>query len=322
MKKAISLLLAALLVFVFAGCKTQEPVNTRVYVINGPTGIGAVNMMEDSFQKQTKGDYTFVTVNDPSDIVAKISTKQADIAAVATNLAAKIYNVTDGAITVLAVNTMGVLNVLTNKGTEIASATDLKGKTIYTTGKGNNPEYVINYLAAKNGINVKEDVNIQYLAEGSQLVGVWETNPEAVIIAPQPVASSILSKYEGSKIAVDLTDVWEKTGDNSALMMGCVVVRNEFLESNPKAVEQFLEEYSASINKCETDIEGTATLCEKYGIVAKAALAKKAIPNCNICYITGQQMKTELSGYLSILLAADPTSIGGKLPAEDFYYEK
>lgn len=322
MKKLLSILLVLAMVLSFASCGAKEPVEARVYVINGPTGIGAVNMMESAKQGLTEGKYAFTVITNPTDAVAKISNNEADIAAIATNLASNLYNKTEGKVTVLAVNTLGVLNVLVNAGTEINSAADLKGKTIYTTGKDNNPEYVINYLAAKSGIDIEKDVTINYVAEGTALVPVWETNPNAVIIAPQPVASSILAKYQGSKIAVDLTDVWEQVGDGSALMQGCVIVRNDFLKENPETVELFLKEYEASIEKCTTDLEGTAALCESYGIVAKAALAKKAIPNCNICFITGSEMKTKLSGYLSVLYAANPKSIGGKLPADDFYYEK
>lgn len=326
MKKIVSLLLALALVFVMAACGEKEPsetpattVKANVFMISGPTGIGAVNLMSADENGTAQGDYEFTVVTTPTEIVSKISNKEADIAAVATNMAATIYNKTDGGVTVLAVNTLGVLNVLTN-GTEVATLADLKGKTVYTTGQGANPEYVIDYLLEKNGLNPETDVDLQFKAEGTELVTVWATDPTAVIIAPQPVASSILAKYEGSKLAIDLTDEWDKVGDDSALMMGCIIVRNEFLEQNKATVDLFLEEYEASINKTTEDVEGTAALCEKYGIVAKAAVAKKAIPDCNICFVTGSEMKTKLSGYLSVLFAAEKTSVGGKLPADDFYY--
>ena len=331
MKKLVSLLLVFVMVFAFASCgkktETEVPQNTgeptvkaNVFMISGPTGIGAVNLMQADELGSAKGDYDFTVVTTPTEIVAKISNKEADIAAVATNMASTIYNKTNGGVTVLAVNTLGVLNVLTN-GTEINSLADLKGKKVYTTGQGANPEYVIDYLLTKNGINPDTDLDLQFKAEGTELVTVWATEPEAVIIAPQPVATSIISKYEGSKIVIDLTDEWDKVGDDSALMMGCVIVRNEFLKAHPATVKLFLEEYEESIKKTNSDVEGTATLCEKYGIVAKAALAKRAIPASNVCFVTGSEMKTKLSGYLAVLFAADKKAVGGKLPADDFYYE-
>jgi len=318
------------MVLVFAGCGAKEPTKTpdadktvkaNVFMISGPTGIGAVNLMSADEAGTAKGDYEFTVVANPTEIVAKISNKEADIAAVATNMASTIYNKTNGGVTVLAVNTLGVLNVLTN-GTEINTLADLKGKKVYTTGQGANPEYVIDYLLEKNGVNPDTDVDLQFKAEGTELVSVWATDPTAVIIAPQPVASSVLAKYKGSKLAIDLTDEWDKVGENSALMMGCVIVRNEFLNANKATVDLFLEEYEASIKKATEDLDGTAALCEKYGIVAKAAVAKKAIPASNICFVTGNEMKTKLSGYLAVLFAADKKAVGGKLPADDFYYEK
>ena len=330
MKKIISLLLALAMVLVFAGCGAKEPTKTpdadktvkaNVFMISGPTGIGAVNLMSADEAGTAKGDYEFTVVANPTEIVAKISNKEADIAAVATNMASTIYNKTNGGVTVLAVNTLGVLNVLTN-GTEINTLADLKGKKVYTTGQGANPEYVIDYLLEKNGVNPDTDVDLQFKAEGTELVSVLATAPTSVIIAPQPVASSVLAKYKGSKLAIDLTDEWDKVGENSALMMGCVIVRNEFLNANKATVDLFLEEYEASIKKATEDLDGTAALCEKYGIVAKAAVAKKAIPASNICFVTGNEMKTKLSGYLAVLFAADKKAVGGKLPADDFYYEK
>lgn len=323
MKKLLSVLLVISMVFAFASCgkpQEQPKVKTNVFMISGPTGVGAVNLMDADEKGEAEGDYEFTVVATPTEIVSKISNKEADIAAVATNMAATIYNKTNGGVTVLAVNTLGVLNVLTNKGTEITSLADLRGKKIYTTGQGANPEYVIDYLLTKNGINPDTDVDIQFKAEGTELVPVWATEPDAVIIAPQPVATSITAKYEGSAIAIDLTKEWEKLGDSSALMMGCVIVRNEFFAENNAAVKLFLEEYAASIERSNSDVDSTAALCEKYGIIAKAAIAKKAIPNCNICFVSGNEMKVKLSGYLSVLFAADKNSVGGKLPEDSFYY--
>ena len=336
MKKLISLILAGLMVFALAACgdtqKTDsapdtsteskvEYADTNVYVLSGPTGIGAANLKALADKKETEGKYNISVVAQPDEVVAKISKGEADIAAIATNLAAKLYNKTNGGITLLAVNTLGVLNVVTPKGVEVASLNDLKGKKVYTTGQGSNPEYIINYLLEKNNIDKTKDLTLEFKAEGTELLTVWANDPEAVIIAPQPVATALTIQHEGSKIAVDLTDEWEKVGDGSALMMGCVVVRNEFLSQNPDTVKKFLEEYEASINTANSDIDGTAALCETYGIVAKAPIAKKAIPNCNLCFVKGSEMKTKLSGYLKVLFDADKTAVGGKLPADGFYYE-
>ncbi|MBQ7106300.1 MAG: ABC transporter substrate-binding protein [Clostridia bacterium] len=327
MKKIISLLLAALLVLGLTACggepEQPQPVEyaaTNFYVLSGPTGIGAANLKDRAEKGQTEINYNINIVKEPTEIVAKISKKEADIAAIATNLAAKIYNTTNGAVTVLAVNTLGVLNVVTPAGVEVKSLADLKGKKVYTTGAGSNPEYIINYLLEKNNIDKKKDIELEFKAEGTELLTVWATDPDAIIIAPQPVATSLTVQNQGAKIAIDLTKEWEKVGGDSALMQGCVVVRNEFLQKNPETVKKFLDEYKASVDAANNDLDTTAALCESYGIVAKAAIAKKAIPNCNLCFIKGSEMKTKLSGYLAVMFAADKTSVGGKLPADDFYY--
>jgi len=336
MKKIVSLLLVMLLAFSLCACgaadtvsdikiisdtdKTAELKEANIYVLAGPTGIGAANLKEKADSGKAEGKYNITIVSDPTEVVAKISKKEADIAAIATNLASNIYNKTNGEVTVLAVNTLGVLNVVTPKGVTVESLDDLKGKKIYTTGQGSNPEYIINYLLENNNIDKEKDLTLEFKTVGDELLTVWATDPDAVIIAPQPVATALTIKNEGAKIAIDLTKEWEKINQDSALMMGCIIVRNEFLKENKATVDKFLEEYEASIKAANENLESTGALCQKYGIVANAAIATKAIPNCNLCFVTGNEMKTKLSGYLEILFNADTTAVGGKLPADGFYY--
>lgn len=324
MKKVLSVFLALITVLSLAACsavKQQEKIDVNAYVLSGPTGVGAVQMMNDAENGVGGESYNFTVAAAPDEVVSKIAKGEADIAAVSTNLAVSLYNKTNGGIKIIAVNTKGVLFVLNNKGAEINSVADLKGRTIYTTGKSSNPEYIINYILTENNINPDSDVKIEYKAEGSELAGVWAQDPEAVIIAPQPVASTITGKYEGSVQALDLTEEWEKTGTESELMMGCVVARTEFIEQHPEAVKAFLKDYEKSIEAAEDDLDGTAQLCEKYAIVPSAAVAKSAIPHCNLCFVTGSEMKEKLSGYLNVLYTADPTSVGGALPDDNFWYE-
>lgn len=332
MKKFLSILLGIILILSLSACGSADTNNdvsssaninykpANIYVLSGPTGIGAASLKSKADKNETEGKYNITVVTQPDEIVSKISNKEADFAAIATNLAAKLYNKTQGEITIIAVNTLGVLNVVTPQGIEIKSFNDLKGKKIYTTGQGSNPEYIINHLLEKNNIDKSKDITLEFKSEGTELLTVWATDPEAIIIAPQPVATNLTIKYPNSKIAIDLTKEWEKVNADSALMMGCVVVRNEFLENNKATVDKFLEEYKSSIKAANEDIDTTATLCETYGIVPKATIAKKAIPNCNVCFIDGEEMKTKLSGYLNVLFNADKTSVGGKLPGNDFYY--
>ena len=210
---------------------------------------------------------------------------------------------------------------LLGSGQEIASIADLAGKTIYAPGQGANPEYILRYVLSGNGLDPDKDVTIRFVGEGSELLTVWQTDPEAVIMAPQPVATSILMQNENTRTLFNMTDEWDKvSGGDSTLMMGCVIVRNAFLQENPGAVELFLQEYAASIEKAQSDVEGTAALCEQYGLIPKAALAQKAIPSCGLTFVTGAEMKSALSGYLQVMFDADPKSVGGAMPGDDFYY--
>ena len=330
----VSLLLALTLALSLTACggqansepeqpETQEELTAaeiNLYVLSGPTGIGAMNLWAASDAGETKNTYHITMPGTNDEVVAALSKGDADIAAVATNLAATLYNKTDGGVTVLAVNTLGVLSLLSN-GQEVNAVSDLKGKTIYAPGQGANPEYILRYVLSGNGLDPDKDVTLRFVGEGSELLTVWQSDPEAVILAPQPVATSILMQNENAKTLFDMTEEWDKiAGGDSTLMMGCVIVRNEFLQANPGAVELFLQEYAASIEKAQSDVEGTAALCEQYGLIPKAALAQKAIPSCGLTFVTGAEMKTGLSGYLQVMFDANPKSVGGALPGDGFYY--
>ncbi len=330
MKKIVSILLALLLVLGLTACGTtsanSEPekiekldVTANVFAIKGPTGVGVAPLMEKAEKNEAALNYKFNLVGSNEEIVAKIANKEADIAAVATNLASTLYNKTNGGVSVLAINTLGVLSVI-SKGEEIKSIADLKGKTILTTGQGANPEYIIKHILEKNDLKVGEDVTLNFVTQPTELVAYVTMSDKAIVIAPQPVATNITLKDKNAKIVLDISKEWDKVSDTE-LVMGCVIARNEFIKENPEAIKAFLKDYEASINAVNSDVDAAAALCEKYEIVSPAAAAKKAIPYCNIAFQDGKELKTNLSAYLNFLFERSAQSVGGALPKDDFYYE-
>ncbi len=322
MKKVLSLTLAVLLLATMAvGC-SKEPVEktvVKVGAIQGPTGIGMVHLMEADKNATAANEYEFTVSSVPQDIGTQLASGNLDIAAVPTNLAASLYQKTEGKVQLLAVNTLGVLYMLDN-GNDIKSIDDLKGKTIYSTGEGANPEYILRYVLSKNGIDPDNDVTIEFLAENTELVAKMVKGDITLAMVPEPNVSAITAQNQAVKVALSMNTEWEAVaGADSKLMMGCVAVRKEFAENNKAAVDAFLTEYKASIEKT-SDVEATAALCESYGIIPKAPLAKKAIPNCQLTFVSGAEMKAQIAGYYQVLFDANPKAIGGKLPDDAFYY--
>lgn len=323
MKKLISLLCAVLLlVAICSGCSATNsttPITVRVAAIQGPTGIGMVHLMDAAANNSTAVTYDFSVSSAPTEVGPKLTNGDIDIAALPTNMAATLYNKTSGNIRLLAVNTLGVLYMLEN-GNTIRSVADLRGKTIYTSGQGANPEYVLNYVLKQNGIDPTTDVTIKFVAENTELATLMLKGDATVAMVPQPVVSSITAQNSDIRIALSMNDAWEAVaGEENKLMMGCVAVRKEFWENHPKEVETFLSEYKTAIEKT-SDVDTTAALCEEYGIIPKAAIAKKAIPYCELTFVSGTTMKEQIAKYYSVLFESNPQSIGGKLPDEAFYY--
>lgn len=325
MKRTIALILVlTLMVGAFAGCgndadKELQGAEVRVTAIAGPTGVGLVDLMQKSADKETVNTYSFNVVSDPTQAVAAITNGTADIAAVPTNLASTLYKKTGGKVQVLAVNTLGVLHIL-EQGDSIKNVQQLKGKTIYTDAKnkGANPEYILRYLLEKNNIDPDKDVRIEFAADLDAAIASGEAK---VALVPEPKASTYLMQNKSLRRALNVTEEWNKVSDEDcALMMGCVIARTDFIRQNPDAIALFLTDYMNSIQVAKTDVETAATLCETYQIIPKAAVARQAIPNCGLVYVTGNLMKTRLSAYLQVLCDYNPAAIGGELPKDDFYY--
>ena len=290
-------------------------------VLSGPTGVGAAYLMEYYAPEHVPADspisVSSVVVTENSEATALLSNGEADIAAVATNVASNFYHKTDGSIQMLAVNTMGVLYIL-EKGDSIQSMADLRGKTIYATGQGANPEYILNYLLTQNGLDPAADVTIQWLT-AQEVTANMLSAEDGVCMLPVPAATALLMKDPGVRQALDLSAEWDAVS-STPLPMGCIVARREFVEEHPEAVDAFLKEYAASTEYVNANPAEAAEWIAELEIVGNAKIAEAAIPACNIVCITGEEMVTKASGYIDALYEQNPEAVGGKTADESYFY--
>lgn len=355
MKKILSLMLAALLLCACAGCgtagvndrETTVPTETtrttesldvtetseteettaetgaaerlpNVMVMSGPTGVGAARLISDWESGNSTAVGSVEIVSDNEAVKNALISGSVDIAAVATNLAATLANKTGGGIQVLAINTLGVLYIL-ERGNSVQTMADLAGKTLYATGQGANPEYILNYLLTNSGVD-PASVDIQWMT-AQEVIAKMATEEAAICMLPVPAATTLLVKYEDIRQAISLSQVWDMLG-NGALAQGCIVVRREYAEQNPEAVAAFLDAYAESLDYMmnEANREVAAMLLAQYEITASAKIAQLAIPDCNLTFITGGAMKDILTRFYQVMYRADPASIGGAMPSDEFYY--
>ena len=290
--------------------------NIKVVALKGPTAMGLTKLMDDN--EKNGFEYDFEIKAAPDEISPMAAQGTADIFCVPANLAAVLCNKTEGKVQAIAINTLGVLYIC-EKGDTVTSIADLKGKTIYSAGKGSTPEYALNFILSNNGIDPENDVTIEWKSEHAECLAAMLSSENCVAMLPQPFVTTAQAKNDAVRAAIDLNDAWDELGVDSTLITGAAIVRTEFAEQHPDAVSRFLEQYAQSVDYVNTNIDEAATLIEKYDIVP-AAVAQKAIPNCHIVCITGSEMKEKLSGYLKVLSDTDPASVGGKLPEDAFYY--
>ena len=298
--------------------------SVTVMELKGPTAMGMVSFMNEVDQGEiTEENYEFQIAASPDEVSPAIVQGTVDIAAVPANLASVLYQKTDGGVQVLSINTLGVLYLVGN-GDTIQDISELKGKTIYASGKGATPEYALNYILKENGLIPGEDVQIEWKSEHTECVAALTEHPDEIALLPQPFVTTAQSKNSSLQVVLDLTDEWdkiqEKNNGNSSLVTGVTIVRTEFAQEHPEILKDFMEHYEESVSFVNNNTEEAARLIGGYDIVPEE-IAKKALPECNIVCIDGNEMKEKLSGYLEVLEQENPQAIGGALPADEFYYD-
>ena len=318
------IMLAAGTMVLCAGSNVLAENSVNILALKGPTAMGMVSLMNQADQGEVADEnYNFQIVASPDEVTPAIAQGTADIAAVPANLASVLYQKTDGSVQVLTINTLGVLYLVEN-GDQIQNISDLKGKTIYASGKGATPEYALNYILKENGLTPGEDVQIEWKSEHTECVAALAEHEDAIALLPQPFVTTAQSKNDSLRVALDLTEEWDniqkENGGNSSLVTGVTVVRTEFVQEHPEIVEDFMERYQESVTFVNDHAEEAAKMIGNYDIIPEE-VAKKALPECNIVYIDGAEMKEKLSGYLEVLKQENPQSVGGALPADEFYYD-
>lgn len=296
----------------------EDPMQTesiRVGALKGPTAMGLVRMMSDDGVNQ----YTLAGSAD--ELTPKLIKGELDVACVPANLAAVLYNKTEGRIVTLAVNTLGVLYIVENGGETVQSMADLKGKTLVAAGKGSTPEFGLRYLLEQSGLDPDKDVTVDWKSEHAECVAALAAGTADLALLPQPFVTVAQGKLgEGLRAALDLTAEWDALDNGSAMITGVAVARRDFVEQNPELTGRFLKEYAVSVDWVNENPAEAAELIAANGIIESPAVAEKTLPYCNIVCLTGQEMFEKLSGYLQVLAEAAPESVGGALPEDDFYY--
>lgn len=284
--------------------------------LKGPTGIGMAKLLADE-----DSGYNISILNSPDEVTSGLISSEYDMAAVPANLASVLYNKTEGKIKVLSINTLGVLYIVQKGSTTLEKLSDLKGKTIYASGQGATPEYTLSYLLSEQGVNLGTDVQVEWLSEHTEVISKLSQEEDVLALLPEPFVTVALNSTDGLTVPFDLNQEWTNLGNDSKLITGVLVGRTDFLDSNKALVDEFLTQYKSSIDWVNESPEDAAVIVGQKDII-KEAIAKKAIPACNISYIEGHEMKTALSAYLKILAGFKAEAVGGKLPQDDFYYIK
>ncbi len=325
MRKVTAVALSfAMMGALLTGCgsgKAEEKVTVKVGALKGATTLGLLPLEDKAANGEAGENYEFSMMTAADELLPMMIKGELDIALLPSNVASILYQKTNGGVTVIDINTLGVLYMVSGDSS-ITGVEDLAGRTIYLTGKGTTPDYVLHYILSGNGMDADSDCTLEYKSEATEVAALLAENPDAIGLLPQPFVTAACAQNDALSVILDMNAEWEKLQgeDGSRLVTGVTVVRNEFLQEHENAVATFMEEHQASAQSMNSDVENGAKLAAASEIIAKEPIALKAIPKCNITYIDGADMKQALSGYLEVLYEQNPESIGGAMPGDDFYY--
>jgi NitT/TauT family transport system substrate-binding protein len=297
--------------FVLVGCQTQTSEPLKIAALNGPTGMGLIQLID-----QADAKYEITIYQSPDEITAKVISGEVDIACVPSNLGAVLYNKTKQ-VQLVGVNTLGVLYLVEN-GQSITSLEDVKGKTILSSGQGAVPQFVLEYLLEQQGINPKEDVTIQYLANHTDIASTLLTQEGTIALLPQPFVTTVLAKDDAVRVVMDMNALWTDT-TGEGLPMGVVITQKQVAKNRAKEIEAFVKEYRDSVAFIEENLEEAANLIVKHELLPNVEIAKIAIPNCNIVFEEKEEARVMLDAFFRILEQNEPKSVGGIIPDEGFY---
>lgn len=321
MKRILTTLLALALCLGVCSCakgpEADRDLTVNVMVLNGTTGFGMAKLIADSGQDKARLNYAFDVETDASNVTAALIDGGCDIAALPTNAAAAMYNKTQGGVQLLALNTLGVLYLVVNgDALTVQSMADLEGMTVYVPAQ--NPTFLFRALCDAAEVDVTIDDTYAQPADLRTALAAGEVD---IAVLPEPMVTIACAANESLVPALDLTAQWEQVYPEGSLVQGCVVARTGFIQEHPAETAAFLEEYGASIAYAQDEPEEAAKLIEQTGIFTNAAVAEKALPRCNLCFITGDEMRGDMDRFLQILYGVAPESIGGTVPDEGFYYK-
>lgn len=301
------------------GGTLNKELPVRVWTLNGTTGFGLAPLMEKDKNGTASLNYTFTVDSDPTNVRDALINGTADIGAVPTNVASALFNATGGNIVLLAINTRGVLYLVANteKVAAPTSLADLSGKTVYCPAQ--NPTFITKALLQKAAVQGVTLDSTTYAKPADLQAAVAQGLVDYAILPEPMVTIATASAVEGVKVtaALDITKEWDAHFTHGSLVQGCVVARKDFVKKNPNEIAEFLKEYKTSLEYVVSNPQEGAAAIASAGIFANANVAARAIPKCNLAFVTGAEMKTAMQEFLGAMPLA---SIGGALPTDTFYY--
>ena len=325
MKKRFLLYISIAIISIMAiGCQKEsveiEARNLKFYYQDGTPALTVAKLRKENpvIDENIRIDYEMQ--KSPDLLVAEILKEGADIAIVPSNLAAQAFN-KGLSYKILGTSTWGAMYLTSTE--DINDFEDLRGREIYTFGKGLTPDIVLRYILSNNGIDPDSDVNIIYLNSAAEMGPVFLSGKASLALLPEPLLSVVMAKKEDAKIIFDLNQEWANiSGAKKGFPQSSLIIKTDLIENNKEFVEAFIESYETSRIWAIENQDELGEYAEELGINVEKDIVKKGLRWTNPKDFNIKDSILEYETYYNAILDFAPEFIGGKLPSEDLYFER
>lgn len=286
----------------------------KVVTPDGLPALSLVNMMDTKKIDNIQLNYKVEKMSDA--LIVDMLKREGDIAIVPSNFSAQLYNKKLG-YKILGTIGWGSFYVVSRDN--INSLEELKGKEVYTFGKGLTPDLIFQSILEKKGIN-KNSIKINYLSSGNEVASLYLGKKVDTIVIPEPILSKVLIKSPTSTIVANLNDEWKNiTNSDLGYPQSTLVIKEEIYETNPKFVKEFINKLTESISKLYKNSGETVENVKRNSLSIDTSVLNKVLTRANIFYTPIIDCKEEYNNYFKILELTNKKVIGGKLPDEDIF---
>jgi NitT/TauT family transport system substrate-binding protein len=298
-------------------------------VLAGPPAMVSaplIHMLESSALVDIADSVEFHTWKDPDQLRVLALGGKADFVAMPTNVAANLYNRGVG-LKLLNVSVWGSL-WLVSRDKNAKTLADFRGREIAMPFRADMPDIVFGLLAEKQGLDVKKDFQLRYVASPLDAMQLLVSRRVDHALLSEPAVSMALRKTHSFPVSLVAPDLyrsanlqqeWGRLFQREARIPQAGIAAIGQAVHDEKLQARVMAAYEQSLLWCQKNpLKCGEMVARRIEQLSPEAVAD-SLAVSQTRHVTATVAKPELEFFFAQLHAKNPALVGGKLPADGFY---